>query len=52
MSEEKKWIVDIRFTIKAKEDWLASVKLMEFLPNGNEDVEYTILSTIRELVKG
>ena len=47
--EEKKWIIDIRFTIKAEEDWLASNKLLEFLPYANDDIEYTAINMIREL---
>jgi len=46
---QEKWIMDFRFTIKAKEDWLAANKLLKFLPNANDGIEYTAINVIREL---
>jgi hypothetical protein len=44
----KKFVIDVRFIINAKEDWLAANKLDEFLPEANDDVEqYTPINRIR-----
>lgn len=45
---DKEWILDIRFIVKAKEDWLASNKLIEFLPQATDDIQYTIIHKVKE----
>lgn len=49
MSKQKEWILDYRFIVKADEDWLASNKLEEFLPEATDDIWYTIIRKVEEL---
>ena len=50
MKEEKKWIIDVRFIVKAKEDWLAINKWYDWMREADDNViEYNLTHTVKEL---
>ena len=40
--------MDVRFIVKAEKDWLASNKILDFLPESTNEIQYTIIRKIKE----